>query len=271
MVCMLLDRGDVTAAREMLELARSRPRLGEGVRLFHEAEAAVLLAEGDPVGALAALDAVRDAMSVVANPAWRPWRTRRAVVLAALGRRDEAVTLAREELTDARAWGAPGLVGRTLRVLGQLAGDADALREAAVELRASGRRFELARARLALGRLLADRTGPGPRCPLPDEAREALLEAVALAETCAAYGLRAEAAALLGRFGVDVPSGPPDRAWLTSAELRIATMAVDGIPQSRIAQALFVTCSTVQTVVESVSARLGAGSLDELREALARL
>jgi DNA-binding NarL/FixJ family response regulator len=41
------------------------------------------------------------------------------------------------------------------------------------------------------------------------------------------------------------------------------------VPPSQIAQALFVTSSTVQAVVASVSERLGAASLDELRQALA--
>ncbi|MGZ6804225.1 MAG: hypothetical protein ACXVFU_14365, partial [Nocardioidaceae bacterium] len=266
MVSMLLDRGDVPAAREMLELARDRPRVGEGVRLYGEVEAAVLRAEGDPAGALRVLDSVRDAMAVVANPAWRPWRSRRAEALAALGRREEAVALVTEELAAARRWGAPAVVGRALRVLGEVARDADALREAAEELGRSSRRFELARARLALGRLLAEQAGP-----LGEEAREALLEAVALADTCAADGLRRDAVAVLERAGVAVPSLPPERVRLTAAETRIATMAVDGLPQTEIAQALFITCSTVQTIVESVSARLGAGTLDELRSALARL
>jgi hypothetical protein len=59
----------------------------------------------------------------------------RAAALQGLGRHDEARDLLEEELALARAWGTPRLVGRTLRLGGQLQGGAGApdLREA-VEL-----------------------------------------------------------------------------------------------------------------------------------------
>ncbi len=268
-VLMLLDRGDPAAAREVLEIARTRPRLGEGVRLFGEAEAAVLLAEGDPAAALAALEAVQHAMAVIANPVWRAWRSRRAQVLAALGRRDEAVALVLDELEAARLWGTPALVGCTLRRLGELQGadGVDTLREAATLLAGSDRRLEEARAKAALAAALQERGRPGEDA---DECREALLEALGLAESCAADGLHAEVVARLRRCGVDVPSRADRPVRLTSSERRVATMAVQGLPQREIAQALFVTCSTVQTLVESVSRRLGAETLEELAGALAR-
>ncbi len=68
----------------------------------------------------------------VRNPVWRSQKSQRGVVLAALGSRDEAVRLVEEDLAAARDWGTPELVGRTLRILGELgtADRVDVLREA---------------------------------------------------------------------------------------------------------------------------------------------
>ena len=53
----------------------------------------------------------------VVNPVWRPWRTYRAPVLAALGRVDEARALMAEEVRAGPALGRPvSVLGRTLRV-----------------------------------------------------------------------------------------------------------------------------------------------------------
>lgn len=266
MIGMLLDRGDVEAARETLELARDRPRMGEGVRLYGEAEAAVLLAEGDAAAALATLEAVQHTMAAVSNPAWRAWRSARAQVLAALGRTDEAADLLAEELALARRWGEPGLVGSLVHRLGSLRGDADLLREAVGLLAASSRRLDLARAKAALARVLHALGSPGDA----DEVATLLREAFLLAETCAADGLRDEVAGLMAAARVAVPADRDRPVRLTAAERRIAGMAADGVPQAEIAQALFVTCSTVQTLLDSVTRRLGADSLEDLRAALAR-
>ncbi|MGZ4499451.1 MAG: LuxR C-terminal-related transcriptional regulator, partial [Nocardioidaceae bacterium] len=107
-----------------------------------------------------------------------------------------------------------------------------------------------------------------PLVPAP-EAEQLLRAALELAECCAADRLRAEVAAMLAGLGIDVPAEPSAGTALTAAERRIGAMAADGATHAEIAQALFVTTSTVSVVVESVAARLGAQTLDELRAALA--
>jgi DNA-binding SARP family transcriptional activator/DNA-binding CsgD family transcriptional regulator len=268
LVEILLDMGDLVGAREHLDLYRRSPRGGEGVRLFAQAEARHALVTGDPERALALLESVQHEMPSVLNPVWRPWRSMRARVLHALGRDAEALPLVEEELELARRWGTPGLVGATLRCLGELQGAAGVptLREAVATLARSPRRLEEARALAGLaGALLARGDTPD------DEARTALRRALDLAEQCAAEGLRAEVAAVLRGLGVEVPPEPHVRFTLTAAERRIAAMAADGLLPGEIAQALFVTSHTVQATVTSLGHRLGVSSPHELRSVLADL
>ena len=80
------------------------------------------LAEGNAEAALAAAEDLERHATRSRNPAWAPWRSLKAQALATLGRRAEAIELAREEVELARAWGAPTGLGRSLRVLGELLG-----------------------------------------------------------------------------------------------------------------------------------------------------
>jgi len=264
---ILLDRGDLPAARRALEQARPRERFGDGRRLFGEAEAAVLLAEGRPHEALARLDDVQELMAVVENPVWRPWRSNRAVVLAAMGRHDEAVVLVEEELMAARSWGTPELVGRTLRILGEVGAEprVDVLRLAVEHLDHGPRLLERAKAHAALGEALLT-TSEGE-----DDLREAvasLKQALELADACGAAGLRQRAAGLLRGAGADVPEAASPRASLTTTERRIVGLAVDGVSERDIAEALFTTPRMVPNTIESVLRLFGASTLGELRVTL---
>ena len=275
-VRILLDRGDLAGARRQLDEARTRNRFGEGVRLFGEAEAAVLLTEGRPDAALDALESVENEMAIVANPAWRPWRSDRAVVLSALGRHDEARSLVETELELARRWGLPDLVGRTTRILGELGPpgqdphgpdpeQVDLLREAVSLLAEGTHRLEHARALTALAEALIRRGQDGP------EARAALTMALPIADRCAAYGLRARVAARLGELGVRVSPEPSARSTLTTTERHIAAQAVHGVPVQAIAESLFLTPHMVRQSITSVSERLGVTDFAGLEAALAEL
>ncbi len=264
-VHLLLDRGHAAEAREVLELARDTPRIGDPVRLFLEAESRLLLHEGRYDESLAVLDRAEPLMSVVRNPVWRPQRWLRARTLHAMGRDEEALDLLAEELDAARRWGTNGLVGRTLLLRGQVEGARGeaTVREALALLEDSERRLDVAWARLTLADLVA-----GDR---PDEARSLLEPALERAESCGADGLRALVADRLRVLGVDVPAEPAPRVWLTNAERRLAQMAADGRLHDEIAMAYLMTTSTVASMVESVQERLHARTPAELREALARL
>ncbi len=227
----------------------------------------MLLAEGRPAEALTCLDAVAGHIRGVENPIWRSSRSQHAVILAALGQRDQAVALVEDELSAARRWGTPELAGRTLRVLGELGtpDSVDALREAVDLLTPRPQLLERAKAQAALGEALLELSGPGDRA----EAAEALRSALELAALCGAVPLRERAARLLGGAGFDVPGELPVRSSLTTTERRIVGLAVDGTPERDIAEQLFITPRMVQTTIESVSQKLGAGTLDDLRHALA--
>ena len=251
---VLLDRGDVAAARAYLDSRPVLPRIGDGARLFEQARAQLLLAEGRYDEALTRLDAIRPLQSSVVNPAWRPWRSLRAQALAGLGEHQTAVALVEEELAVARLWDAPSQVGRTLRLLGQLRGDAgEADLRAAVDLLAdTSARLEHAKALYSLGTL--------PGVP-PEESLRLLCQALELADLCGATHFRRDIAAALAEAGVEVPAEPSGALTLTSTERRMLGMLAEGADVKTIAQALFLTPRTVEVTLESVRDRVG-GDLD---------
>ncbi len=146
-----LDRGDLAAAREVADACEA-VRLGEGGRIYQQAVARLLVAEGRCEEALSALDAAPAGIPI-ANPAWNPWRGIRAAALHGLGRVDEALELAEEEVALLRRWGAPSHLGRGLLLQGELRGGHGLvdLREAVDRLATTPAALDLARARVALG------------------------------------------------------------------------------------------------------------------------
>jgi DNA-binding NarL/FixJ family response regulator len=194
-----------------------------------------------------------------------PWRAHRARALAGLGRRDEALQLAGEEVAIARAFGAPGVVGRALLVLGAVEGPDGRvhLDEAVALLDRSTARYELAVALASLGTVLRlDRR--------PTDAREPLRRALDVAQDCGADGLaqriRTELAAAGARPRAAARSGPGS---LTASERRVAELAAAGRMNKDIAQALYVTPKTVEMHLSSTYRKLGIGSRRELAVALA--
>jgi tetratricopeptide (TPR) repeat protein len=177
---VLLDLGDTAGARACLEQMRGWVTGAEGTRLLGETQARVLMAERRYDEALTSLDGVRHLQPHAANPAWWPWALLRVQALAGLGEVSEAEKLVGEQLLLARAWGTPSLVGRTLRLLGELRGaqGLPELREAVALLSRSPARLEYARALRALA-------VHGPA----HQAEVTLRQAHAVAERCGAAGL----------------------------------------------------------------------------------
>ena len=198
----------------------TQPRFGDGARLFDENYARLLAAEGHYEEALARLDRTEQMQTSVTNPVWRPWRTYRAPILAAVGRIDEARELMVEEVRMARQWGAGSVLGRTLRVAGELGGPGseEMLREALELLRPSVARFELACAELAVARVSTDAAE-----------RESLLRA-ALDRSleCGSPGLYRLAAAELIADGIEVPPDPANVFTPTQTERRIINAVAGG-------------------------------------------
>jgi DNA-binding CsgD family transcriptional regulator len=234
------------------ELVRSRTEL--------------LLEEGDFAGALALTRRLESQDAAIASfPGWLPWRCIRALALAGLDRHDEAVLLAREEVEVARRFGTPGVVGRSLRVLGTVDPEHGIahLQEAVGVLERSTRRYELAVANAALGTALR-------LARRPTEAREPLRRALDLAHRCGADGLEQRARSELYATGARPRSaersGPGS---LTPSERRVAELAAAGRTNKDIAQTLYVTLKTVEVHLSSSYRKLGISSRRELEQALA--
>ncbi|MEU6261308.1 BTAD domain-containing putative transcriptional regulator [Streptomyces sp. NPDC047043] len=149
---VLLDLGDTAGARACLERMRARAAGAEGARLRGETEARVLIAEGRCAEALAVLGGVRHLQPAVVNPVWWDGELLRVRALTGLGEREQAERLARDQLLMARRWGAPGTVGRVLRLLGEARGPdgGPELREALALLADGPARLEQARAQQSL-------------------------------------------------------------------------------------------------------------------------
>jgi ATP/maltotriose-dependent transcriptional regulator MalT len=262
---VLLERGDLAAAREALERSRDPGGRDDGARYWLAAQLDLLVAEGRFEPALAVGDDFARRFSHVRNPVDAPWRSHTARALDALRRTDEALALLAEELEIARAWGAPGTLARTLWVLGTLERDAglDHLSEAVEVVAGSPARLEHAKALAALGAGLR-------RARRPADARDPLRRAVELAEICGARGLSEQARSELHAAG-----GRPRRRALTgiesltASERRVASLAASGSSNRDIAQALFVTPKTVELHLSNVYRKLGIRSRRELPVELA--
>ncbi len=158
------ERGERERAWEALRHSGDRTGASDGERFWLISHAELLLADGryDEVH--------RDRRALAAtrppdtHPLWSPWRGLRARAARGEGDRETASRLAAEELALARRSGAPWVVGRSLRQLGELTGDEAALREAVALLDATSARLERAKAHAALGETrvaleLAERCG----------------------------------------------------------------------------------------------------------------
>jgi DNA-binding NarL/FixJ family response regulator len=262
---VLVERGDVAAARSMLAGTAGATPGSSGDALVRRARTELLLAEARWDEALAEAEAYRRAVRDVDNPAWAPWRSLQALSLDALGRTSEATELLEQELRDAERWGAPGALGRALRLLGMVQRGAglETLERAIATLEDSPARLEHAKALAALGSALR-------RGRRPSDARAPLRRAVEIAERCGATPLadaaRTELRAAGGRARHIMLSGPES---LTPSERRVADLAADGLSNRDIAQTLFVTPKTVEVHLTSAYRKLDIATRRELAGALA--
>ena len=261
---VLLEQGELAAARSLVAELEGRQIYGEGDRSRAEARADVLLAEGRPAEALASLDSVRDVLVSARNPAWRPWRSHRARILLALGDTDSALSHVDEELLVAREWGASRPTGRALRVraevlasTGAVAPARDSAREAVSLLAPTSGRLEYARALRVLAGLVD-----------ADEAAPLLRTAAGLAWTCGAAPDYDGVIAALATLGQPPPPLPAAATRLTTWERDMLTRHLGGATERDIAEALFLAPVTVRAMLGTAREILGATTRAELRSAL---
>ena len=262
---VLVERGAVAEARALLDDAGSPPPRSDQTILLDRARMRLLLAEGRAEEALAYADVYELHADFKRNPRYVPWRSLKAEALARLGKQDEALVLADEELEIARGWGSPGTVGRSLRVLGTILREdgIEQLEEACVLLEQTTARLEHAKALAALGAVLR-------HARKPTEAREPLRRALELADLCGALPLaeavRVEIYATGARPRTSALRGV---LALTASERRVADLAAGGQTNRDIAQTLYVTPKTVEVHLSNSYRKLGIESRRDLARALA--
>jgi DNA-binding CsgD family transcriptional regulator len=236
---------------------------------WHEALGRLALVERRDGDALAHFDAWRDVTTGVTNPACSAgWRSASAYALMRLNRLQEGRDLAAEELELARAYGAPRAISVALRALAhaEAHGDLDrpiALLEEAVENAGAGEaRLEHCRAQLDLGTVFR-RTGRR------SDAGRALGEALELARTCGARLLEERALEELEVAGTRVQRAARRGAdALSPSERRVVALAIEGLSNRQIAEALFVTRKAVEWHLGNAYRKLDVRSRRELPAAL---
>ena len=260
-----LRRGNLPGARELLDPAGIEDSQSDGYRHLLRFWCELLIAEGHHDEAVAVAEDLSTRLPFIVNPGWAPWRALKAQALGGLGRSDEAIAFAEAELENARRFGAPGMVGQALGLVGALKRDAGLpeLTEAAELLETTNARYDLARTLLALGGALR-------RARRPTDAREPLRRALELADQCGAERVVEEARAELHAAGARPrTTALAGVASLTASERRVAELAAAGQTNREIAQTLFVTPKTVEVHLSNAYRKLGIRSRQELPSALA--
>lgn len=265
-----LDRGELLAASACA--ARLSPSERHGSALlapWHAALGRLALVERRELDALEHFSAWREAVAGVRNPAaFAGWRSASARALTALGRPGEAAALAEEELALARRFGAPRAISVSLRELahagagGDLERPIELLGEAVATVADSETRLEHCRALLDLGTVMR-------RAGRRTDAGRALGEALELARSCGARLLQERADAELEVAGTRVQRAARRGAdALSPSERRVVALAIEGLSNRQIAEALFVTRKAVEWHLGNAYRKLDVRSRGELAGAL---
>ena len=238
-----MDRGDLEAAAASLDAARALPWVGEGGRLLRES--APHGCSSSRGGSAEALDAIAAPVEYAGdrNPAWAPWRGLKARALAGLGRLDEAVVLAEEEVALPPALG--GAIGARTVAAGAAESCAAKLvwRTFAKQWRCCprpGGRWKRRVHGLSLGR---------SRGVADAEAIALLRAAFGAARACGARSVVRDAAAALAQRGHRLEEAADARSG-SRPERRVIDLAAAGLEVNEVAQRLFLTpgacgpCST---------------------------
>lgn len=264
-----LERGALDEAREALELPGGEERWRSAFVFndFLEARGRWRLGQGEPDLARTDFEEVGRRLTPLGttHPYVVPWRSGLARAALALGDLPAAQRAAREDLDEARAFGAAGPLGLALRTAGLVAGGDRGialLREAVDVLESSPSVLQRAHASADLGTaLLAARHRVA--------AREPLRGALDLAHRCRATALESAVFERLRAAGARPRRAEASgRDALTPRELGITRLAAEGLTNREIGEALFITLKTVETHLAHAYAKLGISSRGQLADAL---
>jgi DNA-binding CsgD family transcriptional regulator len=260
-----IERGELDEAEAALEMPGGDGRW-EDMFTFNdllEARARFALERGDAEHALQLATECGRRMESLgsSHPSVVPWRSTAVRAAAALGDRHRAAELAERDVEEARAFGAAGPLGLTLRTQGVLAGGdrgIDLLREANEVLAGSPATLERAHAACELGAMLL---GAEHRIA----ARDPLREGLDLAVAAGAVPLADRARSLLLAAGARPRRARSrGRDALTPREHQIAELAAGGASNREIAEALFVTRKTVEAHLAATYRKLDVSSRRDL-------
>jgi DNA-binding CsgD family transcriptional regulator len=269
-VMLFVDHGRPEAAEALARFAPI-PAVYESlpfVALLRHAQAAAQRAQRnfcEAAATLTAVGAVCDANGIH-SPAVVPWRSELGLALAGTDRHDEGVELASDELRLAEHCDVDRARGVALRALGLLEGGQPGLGR----LEAAVRAFERSPARLELGWASYELGAALRRASRRRDARAPLDRALDLALACGAELLAQHCREELEALGTRPRSAMlTGAASLTASERRVCRLAAEGLRNTDIAQALFVSLRTVETHLGNAYRKLDITSRAELPPALA--
>ncbi len=270
LVSLHVDRGELEAATELAKRLDLSDHAGSALLgPWHAALGRLALVQRRESEALEHFADWRDSVAGVPNPAaYAGWRSATARALTMLGRGEEASVLATEELELARRFGAARPISVALRELafaeahGDLEHPIALLHEAVAVAAGSEARLEHCRALLELGTVLR-------RAGRRTDAGRALGQAQELARACGARLLQERADAELEVAGTRVQRAARRGAdALSPSERRVVALAIEGLSNRQIAEALFVTRKAVEWHLGNAYRKLDVRSRGELAGAL---
>jgi DNA-binding CsgD family transcriptional regulator len=265
---VLVERDELDAAEEALAIAEVHERASMFEHAWYQhARGRLELARSRPREALGNLEQAGRWLSeqLLVEHTLLPWRADAAQAALAIGDRERARALIEPSLAPAERAGTRVLHGRRLRVLGLVEGG-----ERGIELlQQSEQRLTGTQALLEHAYALADLGGALRRAGRRSDSRPVLQGALDAAHRLGARRLEARARDELVTAGARPRRSQISGAdALTPSEQRVARLAVQGMSNPQIAQALFVTPKTVEFHLRHVYQKLDISGRAKLAAAL---
>lgn len=223
--------------------------------MAHYAHGLVAAGQGDDERAWSLLSTAAELGESFPGPVWSGWSRDRIEVGVRLGKTSATRAIADKLVPAAERYGAPRMLGTTLRVAALTHSFASAvpmLRRAIRLLADHEGRLDHGYALVDLAELLADRAADEQGEARVTEARVLATRALSLADQAGATRLARRAASLLAQLpssdAAETPTAPESSAVdrLTPSELRVCQLAAQRLTNRQIAERLFVTVKAVE-------------------------